>query len=181
MSNERVTRKSRTIAEFVAGIVEMIGKDIHDIQKSALVDTMISNSIVQGTSKAVSDLLATELANMLDTYFADICKVAQEEIGLPYHLTSRAWYKRGAKPPQSEAEAKQYVVVFGNGRTGKAAGVRFVTQDDEPDPMLLVALSKRMDVVDAAIKTHDERLKKDITAARLSVADSPELLAHVVA
>jgi hypothetical protein len=119
---------------------------------------MISQAFTSGTSKAMTDLLATELANLLDNYFNDVCKLAEIELSLPYHLTSREWYKRGAKFPKSEEEARQYVVVFGNGKTGRAAGVRFVTEEDEPDPMLLVSLNKKIDVVNKAIATHNKRL-----------------------
>lgn len=60
----------------------------------------------------------------------------------------------------SEEEAKNFVVCFGNGRRGKAHGLRFVRPEDDPDPMMLVATQKAMDVVKQALDTQVERLRK---------------------
>ena len=176
MSITRVTKKSRTVSEFVDTIIELVDDGTRDIQKSVLVDAVVSGAIADGTSKAISDVLATEMANLLDNYFSDVCKAAEDELRLPYHLTSRAWYKKGARPPQSEEEARQYVVVFGNGNTGRSAGVRFVTVEDEPDPMLLVSLNKRIDVINAAIKTRNLRLKTTLASEAVSVSAGSRLV-----
>lgn len=156
---DRVTKKSRTVEEFVSAIVERVDSGQFDLAKSTIVDAVVTAAVVPGTSKAVTDVLSTEMSNLLDNYFSEVCKAAELELRIPYHLTSKAWYKRGATPPQSEEEARQYVVVFGNGNTGRAAGVRFVTREDEPDPMLLVSLNKRMDVINSAIATRNNRLR----------------------
>ena len=175
----RVTKKSRTIEEFVSAAVMMAANGQLDISKTELVDEVVSQNVVAGASKAVTDLMSAELSNLLETYYAEITAVAADELKLPYHYTSKAWYKRGRKAPQSELEAREYVVVFGNGRTGRAAGVRFVTAEDDPDPMLYVALKKQVDVINAAIATHDKKLRKVLASPSISTALGEELAARL--
>ncbi len=164
MKTQRVTKKSRNVDQFAAALAELFDKGTHDVSKAELVDYVVKAALVPGTSTAIVDILHAEMANILDSYWREICEAAKEMIDLPYHYTSTVWYQKGQKQPDNEIDAKEFVIVVGNGRRGKAAGVRFVTPDDEPDPMLLVSLNKRMDVVNAAIKTRNERLTKDLNS-----------------
>ena len=104
-------------------------------------------------------MFEAEAANLLDTYFREIAEAISESVGLPYHFTSMEFHREEAMP-MSEAEAKSFVICFGNGRRGKAHGLRFVRPEDDPDPMMLVATQKAMDVVKKALDTQVERLRK---------------------
>jgi hypothetical protein len=159
MSTSRNTRKSRIVNSVSEALVDLYREDgVHAPTKGQIVDRVVDNSLVAGVDLSVRQMLETEMSNALETYFAEICKQASAELGLPFHYTSKAYYRRGIKPPESMQEAFAFIVAFGNGRTGKAAGVRFVTPDDEPDPMLLAATKREMDVIQTAFKTQRDRL-----------------------
>ena len=162
----RFTKKSRTIEEFVDAIEELVKDGSYDIPKSMLVDRVVEDAVVKGVNKVISDLLSQELANMLDNYFTEICQGASERLGsLPYHYTSRERYKRGFRMPASEAEAGRFVVVFGNGTRGSAAGLRFVdVEDTATDPMYLCVMRKRIEVGDDAAATRDAKLHNELDA-----------------
>jgi hypothetical protein len=178
MSNERarpVTKKSRTVESLSSAIVGLVQEDgVLDPTKTAIVESVVAGMITPGAPTVFVDMLRTEMANMLETYFSEVCQAAGNELGLPFHYTSKRWYSKAAAYPESKLEAQQYIVVFGNGRTGKAAGVRFVTPDDEPDPMLLCALEKSIDVVNAAINTHTDRIHKVLSSGSVGLTDANE-------
>lgn len=169
------TKKSRTITALSTAVVDLVYGETFDPTKAQIVDEVVASSVSEGTPKIVTDVLSAEMANLLETYFADVCKAAADEIGLPYHYTSKKWYSKTSFMPKSEDEAKQFVVVFGNGRTGKAAGVRFVQPEDEPDPMLLVALMKDITVVNEAIKTRNDRIQGALMSGSVGKLDAVQM------
>jgi len=165
------TKKSRTVAQLSDALVTLVNDGLYDPTKANIVDAVVRDQLSASADKVFIDMMSSETSNMLETYFADVCKAASDDLGLPYHYTSKLWYRKTAVMPKSEEEARQFVVVFGNGRTGKAAGVRFVTPDDEPDPMLLVALNKQIDVINAAIKTHSDKISRVIMTESVGLED----------
>ena len=176
MADRRETRKSRMVNDLADGVVSLVNeKGDFAPSKDAIVREVAQSNLSESASAAARALLEQELANLLETYWSEVCKQAAEELRLEYHYTSKAYYRKKRTMPQSEVEARQYVVVFGNGRTGKAAGVRFVTEDDAPDPMLLVALEKRIDVISKAIETHRQNIDATIGSAAISLPDKTRM------
>ena len=160
MKVTRNTTKSRTIETYAdAGIHLVTGRRKYHFTKSELVAEITSQCVSQKAPVAMRTMFEAEAANLLDTYFKEIAEAISEGVGLPYHFTSTEFHREEAMP-MSEAEAKSFVVCFGNGRRGKAAGLRFVRPEDDPDPMMLVATQKAMDVVKKALDTQVERLRK---------------------
>jgi hypothetical protein len=174
--NERkkpVTKKSRMIAELSSAIVSLVQENgVYSPTKAAIVDYVVQTMVRPGTPTVFTDMLRSETANMLETYFSEVCRAAGDELDLPFHYTSKKWHSKKSTFPQSKVEARQYIVMFGNGRIGKAAGVRFVTKDDDPDPMLLCALEKDINMVNAAINSHSQRIKKLLSSDAISITDS---------
>lgn len=176
-SQTRQTKKSRTVNDLSDALVDLVSNQgIYAPSKTEIVKAAAESNLSPGASIAMRNLLEQEIANMLDSYWTEVCQQAGDELGLPFHHTSRAYIKRRKPVPMSEAEARQFVVVFGNGRTGKADGVRFVTADDEPDPMFLVHLQKRIDVIQKAIDTHKERVMQDLRHDAVSIPDKSRML-----
>lgn len=187
-----VTKKSRIVQEISSVIVNLvIDGEVYDPSKTQIVNAVVSDNLGDSTSTTAKLFLETEYSNALENYFSEICEMASAELDLPFHYTSKFWYKGGivkikdednkviderilrAKTmPTSSVEASRFVVIFGNGRTGKAAGVRFVTKEDEPDPMLLIAMEKKIDVINSAFYTHRERIKKIISSEAIGLNDA---------
>lgn len=166
----RNTRKSRLIAEFSEAVVDLVLEGVQAPSKGEIVERVVASNIV-GTSSAIRSVVTDEMANELERYFSEVCKSAGQAMGdVDYHLVTSAFYKRKRPVPQSYEEARQYVCVFGNGRTGKAAGVRFPTEQDQPDAMLLVATEKSIDVINKAIETHMQKTKAMINSPMLTEA-----------
>jgi len=172
------TRKSRIINEFAEVISDLYLDDVKDPSKKAIVSAMVSESLGESASISLVEILTAELANRLDNYFAEICDLSGQIINLPFHYVSKRWYQHRARRglmPSDLGEVSKFVVVFGNGRTGKAAGVRFVDASEEPDPMLLFSTSKRVEVVNAAILTHQTNIRKVLGSASISDQDAERL------
>jgi hypothetical protein len=163
---KRNTTKSRTIETYADAGIHLVTKGEYYFTKSELVAEITSQCVSQKAPVAMRTMFEAEAANLLDTYFKEIADAISEGVGLPYHFTSREFH-RAEVFPLSEDEAREFVVCFGNGRRGKAHGLRFVTPEDEPDPMMLVATQKAMDVVKKALDTQVERLRK--------ISDNPSL------
>lgn len=174
----RNTRKSRLIADFSEAVVDLVLDGTKAPSKCEIVEKVVASNIT-GTSSAIRSLLTDEMANELERYFADVCKVAAQAMGdKDYHLVTSAYYKRKRPVPQSYEEARQFVCVFGNGRTGKSAGVRFPDASDQPDAMLLVATEKSIDVINKAIETHQEKMKGAINSPALTDGQRAKLMGH---
>jgi len=156
-------------------VVSLFRQGKSDPTKIDILDVAIQNTISEGSPQIVRDVLCVEFGNLLENYFKEVCASAAEEIGCPYHYTSKKWYASGSFMPKSEEEARAFIVVFGNGRTGKAAGVRFVKEEDEPDPMLLVALSKDIGVINSAISTRIKKVEKAIESGAIGAGDAIKL------
>lgn len=159
MKVTRNTTKSRTIETYADAGIHLVTQGRYYFTKGELVSEITSQCVSQKAPVAMRTMFEAEAANLLDTYFKEIAESISEGVGLPYHLTSREFHRKEAMP-LSEADAKSFVVCFGNGRRGKAHGLRFVTPEDDPDPMMLVATQKAMDVVKRALDTQVERLRK---------------------
>lgn len=156
---KRNTTKSRTIETYADAGIHLVTSGNYYFTKSQLVAEITSQCVSQKAPVAMRTMFEAEAANLLDTYFKDIADAISEGVGLPYHFTSREFH-RVESFPNSEEKCKQFVVCFGNGRRGKAAGLRFVTPEDDPDPMMLVATRTAMDVVKKALDTQVERLRE---------------------
>ena len=176
MKQVRETKKSRTVRDLSDALVDLVNNQgLYDPSKADIIKSVADQSMAPGASMAMRSLLEQEAANMLEAYWSEVCLQASEELLLPYHFTSRSYFKRGKPVPQSVEEARQFVVVFGNGSTGKSAGVRFVTKEDEPDPMLLIHLQKRIDVVQKSIETHQHRISTALDSEAVGLADRQRL------
>lgn len=156
---KRNTTKSRTIETYADAGARLVTKGEYFFTKSQLVSEITAICVSQKAPVSMRTMFEAEAANLLDTYFKEIAEAISESVGLPYHFTSMEFHRK-EEQPMSEAEAKNFVVCFGNGRRGKAAGLRFVRPEDDPDPMMLVATQKAMDVVKQALDTQVERLRK---------------------
>lgn len=155
----RNTTKSRTIESLADAGISLVSQGNYFFTKSELVAELTKDCLSSKAPVSMRTMFEAEAANLLDTYFKDIAEAISESISLPYHYTSKEFHKEESMP-LSEVEAKSFVVCFGNGRRGKAYGLRFVRPDDDPDPMMLVATAKAMDVVKSALETQVERLRK---------------------
>jgi hypothetical protein len=156
---KRNTTKSRTIETYADAGASLVEKGKFYFTKSQLVAEITRLCVSDKAPVSMRTMFEAEAANLLDTYFKEIAEAISESVGLPFHFTSMEFHREEAMP-MSEAEAKSFVVCFGNGRRGKAHGLRFVRPDDDPDPMMLVATQKAMDVVKKALDTQVERLRK---------------------
>jgi len=159
MQQKRNTTKSRTIETYADAGVHLVASGNYHFTKGELVAEITSQCVSQKAPVSMRTMFEAEAANLLDTYFKDIAEAISEGVGLPYHFTSREFHRKESIP-LSEDEAKNFVVCFGNGRRGKAHGLRFVTPEDDPDPMMLVATRTAMDVVKKALDTQVERLRE---------------------
>lgn len=155
----RNTTKSRTIQSFADAGISIVTGGKPYFTKGELVAEMTKDSLSHKAPVAMRTMFEAEAANLLDTYFKDVADAISEGVGLPYHMTSKEFHRNEAMP-QSEAETASFVVCFGNGRRGKAYGLRFVTAEDDPDPMMLLSTQKSMDVVKKALETQVQRLRK---------------------
>ena len=165
----RNTRKSRLISDFSDAVVELVAEGNKSPSKGDIVEKVVSANII-GTSSAIRSLLTDEMANELERYFSDVCKCASTALGnVDYHLVTSLYYKRRKPVPQSEAEARSFVCVFGNGRTGKSAGVRVPDSSDQPDVMFYIATEKSIDVINKALATQMERLNKSVQSPALGL------------
>ncbi|RLB97844.1 MAG: hypothetical protein DRH90_22755 [Deltaproteobacteria bacterium] len=170
-----VTRKSRTVESLASALVDIVRGGDAAPKKAEIVARYIFDVLGSDTDRVAVDILSSEMSNMLDCYFSEVCRAAADVLQLEYHYTSKAWFAARKRLPQDEQDAKRFVVVFGNGRTGKAQGVRFVSPDDEPDPMLLVALEKSCHTVTTAFQTHTARIQKTLASGVVGVADAARL------
>jgi len=155
----RNTTKSRTIQAFADAGISLVADGNPFFTKGELVAEMTKDSLSHKAPVAMRTMFEAEAANLLDTYFKDVAEAISEGVGLPYHFTSKEFHRKETMP-QSETETASFVVCFGNGRRGKAYGLRFVTAEDDPDPMMLLATQKSMDVVKKALDTQVQRLRK---------------------
>lgn len=156
---KRNTTKSRTIETYADAGAHLVASGKYHFTKSELVAEITNQCVSSKAPVSMRTMFEAEAANLLDTYYKEIADAISESVGLPYHFTSREFHREEAMP-MSEEEAKSFVICFGNGRRGKAHGLRFVRPEDDPDPMMLVATQKAMDVVKKALETQVERLRK---------------------
>lgn len=150
--------KAGLINDVSLAILDIVsGGNTHPSKKDVLGD-MVKRALSAGSSTAVVSMVTNQMAIEIESYWGDASRKASEMMdNRHYHFTSSDFYEEGCKKPMTMVDAMKYVVCFGNGRRGKSAGVRFVSVDDQPDVMYLVATQKQVDVVNAAIET--QRLK----------------------
>ena len=180
----RNTQKSRMVEDIAESIVTLVADGDYAPSKKAIADLLTSQSLSPNASTAITSTVFSEISNEVERYFSESCTIASQVLQMPdYHLVTSKFYRdfdRNVAPtPQSEHEAKKYVCVFGNGQRGKSEGVRFVTDEDYPDPMYLVYLEKSTDVVNSAIDTHREKQRKLLETAQLSDAQREALARSV--
>lgn len=167
MNENRNTRKSRIVAEMADAIVELVSDGDRAPSKERIVTSIVDNNLGPGADSSVRAILEDEMANILERYWSDICKKASESMNhAAFHYVSRKYY-RSRRMPETYEEALAFVICFGNGRRGKAKGVRFPTEEEEPDAMMLVATQKSIDVVNAAFKTHFKRIERNLDSPAL--------------
>ena len=173
MSNHTVrnTKKSRLVAEFSEAIIDMYSSEVSAISKGAIVDAVLDNSIGPDASTAIRTMLEDELANELERYFIDSVKDAAQAIDRPYHLITKKYFKL-KKFPDSKYEAQRCVCTFGNGRTGPAAGVRFVPEGVTDDPFLLLQLEKKIDCSNKSIKTQNKQVEHALQSGAVTAIEA---------
>ena len=159
MQVKRNTTKSRTIETYADAGVHLVTNGSFYFTKSELVAEITKQCLSSKAPVSMRTMFEAEAANLLDSYYREIADAISESVKLAYHFTSREFHREEVMP-MSEEEAKSFVVCFGNGRRGKAHGLRFVRPEDDPDPMMLVATQKAMDVVKKALDTQVERLRR---------------------
>ena len=169
----RNTHKSRMLSDISDTIVSLVLDGNYSPSKKAITERLTKANLSDNASSAIYTTVFSELANEVERYFSESCAIASQAIDMPdYHLVTAKFYQdfvRNVAPtPQSEHEAKKYVCIFGNGQRGKSEGVRFVTDEDYPDPMYLVYLEKSTDVINNAIDTHREKQRKLLETAQLT-------------
>lgn len=179
MAEIRVTAKSRLVAELVEATVELVEEGNFSPTKSEIVTASAMRNLGEGASQVMRSLLEAEIANALEKYLPEVGEGSAKELGLQYHYTSQKFYKHRKKIPESLEEAKLYVVCFGNGRRGKAEGVRFVTREDEPDPLMAVATQKSVDTINAAITTQLSKIRAVIDSGVLGIERSEEIASRM--
>lgn len=156
--SKRNTKKSRIVAEMAECTADLVLAGNIAPAKGAVVTCVINNSLGEGASTAIKTLLEDELANELERYYAEVCKAASIILnGAPYHYVKAAYYKKLRKFPESKEEARERMVLFGNGTTGKAVGVRYVLSD-KTDLYLAVQAEKQIDNVNSIINRGNEKL-----------------------
>jgi hypothetical protein len=165
----RNTKKSRMIAEFAEAIVDRyIGGD-NAISKSEIVAEVINNNVGAEASTTIRTMLEDELANELERYFYEAVKVALAVIDRPSHLVTKKYFRQ-EHVAKSKYTAQQMVCVFGNGRQGKADGIRFVPEGVTDDPLLLISLEKKIDCTNKTVATRNVQLEKDIESGAVTPA-----------
>jgi len=188
MSEVRNTRKSRIVEQIADAIAELVSGGDTSPSKSEIVSSIVNGSLNEAASPAIRAMLEDEVANNLDRYFSESCEAASKLLapsGVPaaFHYVTTSYYKARRPVPRSEEEARQYVVCFGNGRTGKAAGVRYPTAEDEPDAMLLIHLQKSSETIRKAVETHNAKFVERLSSPAIGdfargtlFAEMPRLL-----
>jgi hypothetical protein len=152
------TKKSSLISEFATVIVDLVADGNSSPSKKDVLTATVNRMSSAGTPMVFLSLHTDSYVEQIETYWSDICRKASEMMDhRQYHLTSSAFYEDGRRLPTSLVDAMKYVVCFGNGRRGKAVGIRFVSEEDRPDAMFLYATQKQVEVVNAALET--QRLK----------------------
>ena len=157
MSNHTVrnTKKSRLVAEFSEAIIDMYSSEVSAISKGAIVDAVLDNSIGPDASTAIRTMLED----------------AAQAIDRPYHLITKKYFKL-KKFPDSKYEAQRCVCTFGNGRTGPAAGVRFVPEGVTDDPFLLLQLEKKIDCSNKSIKTQNKQVEHALQSGAVTAIEA---------
>lgn len=167
----RNTKKSRLVSEFSDCLVDMVLSEIVAPSKSQIVDCVVNASLDGGVSVAIKTMLEDELANELDRYFHDVCEASRNVLDMTYHLVNSKYYKRRKDFPSSKAEARAEIATFANGRTGKAQGVRFITDSENVDVYLAIVAEKRMENTNAVVKNTSDFVSDAVKKGALSKAD----------
>lgn len=176
MKTVRNTKKSRLVSEFSECVSLMVIDGITAPSKSQIVDCVARASLDESVSVAIKTMLEDELANELERYFPDVCKAAQEVLDAPFHLVNAEFYKKSRKSlAKSKAVARTQVATFGNGRTGKAKGVRFVMQTSSVDIYLAIVAEKRQNTTNCIIKNTNEFLVGAVESGALPPANTKHL------
>jgi hypothetical protein len=163
----RNTKKSRIIAELSEAIIDQYLTGDNAISKGEIVAMVITNNIGSEASTAIRVMLEDEIANELDRYFYEVVKIAAEAIGRPHHLVTNKYFKQ-ENLVKSKYTAQQMVCVFGNGRMGKAAGVRFVPEGVTNDPYLAIAMEKDFCRVKGVNKGLNDRVEEATSSGALT-------------
>jgi len=174
----RNTQKSRMVSEIADSIVSMVVDGDMSPSKTKVTEAITKNSLSSNVSSAIYTTVFSEVANEVERYFTEACAKASEELMYPdYHLVTPLYYQhfKGNVPPtpQTKLEARKYVCMFGNGKRGKSAGVRFVKPQEsgltnnEADPMFLVYAEKSTEVGNSSIRSHLESQKSLLESSQL--------------
>ena len=163
----RNTKKSRMIAEFSEAIVDRFLNGDNAISKSEIVADVLDNNIGPEASTTIRTMIEDELANELERYFYESVKQAESVIDRPSHLVTNKYFKQ-ENVLKSKYSAQQMVCCFGNGRIGKAAGVRFVPEGVTDDALLLLSLERKIDTTNKTVETRTAQLEKDISSGAAS-------------
>lgn len=167
MSNK--TQKSQLVSLMANVMLDLVESGNNHPSKKNVLAGMIKDATSSSTHTAYIAIMTDQFSESIETYWSDVCTRCSEALDhRHYHLTSAAFYEDGCKKPETYVDATKYVVCFGNGRRGKAVGVRFVTQDDVPDAMYLVATQKQIEVVTAAIETQRAKAARMLSSPALS-------------
>lgn len=164
------------VSEFSECVALMVIGGITAPSKSQIVDCVARASLDESASVAIKTMLEDELANELERYFPDVCKAAQEVLDAPFHLVNSEFYKKSRKSfAKSKEEARKQVATFGNGRTGKAKGVRFVMETSSVDIYLAIVAEKRVVATNGTIKSTNSFINDAVVSGALPPSNAKHL------
>ena len=151
------TDKQQYMDLFITLMIKIIRDDqVFDISKNVFLSCLADQEIGKHAADISKKGYMNEIEPVVTKYFFEVCSQVSEATDLQYHYTSRLWYTDNLSARKAKLAsydlAKKYVVVFGNGRRGRAAGVRFITEKNDK----LFTLATATDV-DITIKSHDTR------------------------
>lgn len=181
----RNTKKSRLVSQFTECVVDLVASGVADPSKSDIVDCVVNASLGNGVTTVVKTILEDEMANELDRYFNEVIKSAGSVLDLPYHQVTAVYYdnkrRNGGVIPETKEEAMCHIACEGNGakykittKKGKtevvskrAAGVRFITNDDAPDIYMRLLAKKKIDNMNIAIDSTTEFVNNAVVKGAL--------------
>ena len=151
----RSTHKSRMVEEISGAIFSLYCDGITAPSKSMIADHMVSGYLMPNAPITAKSAMLSSTADDVEKYFKESVKAAANDMDLPFHFVTRRFYLDTAKGEKvdtcSKSQLASWVSVFANGRSSKAAGVRFVEKESQNDALLMISIEKQQTTLVGAI------------------------------
>lgn len=178
-SRKRVTKKSRMLDAITDTMLDFIVEQDECCPSIGHISNMIADqNLSPNANSAIRTLVLDEVTNDVTRYFQECCKIASNRLGdVPYHFVTSTFYGKGYKTPTTEAEGREYVAMFANGRGRCIEGVRFLNSLDAAgtDPMYCLYINQRSEVDDSKIRHTVKRVANGVKHGALTQGDVKSL------